>query len=606
MAWEDRTSRNLNGSSNGKLKARLSDGDDLDSPVGKSRVLSDRDFIQELQSSIMDREDVIRRLQFQLKTCEHQRDCLIHELQSEQRVNSQEQPQSRQLALYKNNVSELELRLKELMHDSEAQRMRLLKDHKKQLKSLDAEWNARLQESLDRLQQEHAHEVQQLRKDIDGRVKESEHSLRQCDLDSTVAVTKLRHEHESHKEELSRIKASMNDQQIAAEEKLSKAKKELRRLRVETSAIVEEKDQLLLSAHGEVASLKEEIEQMRFAADQHAANETVEVSKLRHEHESHKEELSRIKALMKDQQIAAQEELSKKERELQCLQVETSAIVEEKDRLLHAAHGEGTSLKEEIKHMSEVASLLKQEVESMRRAAEQPSVDGRIFTHDTPSSPGAVRCTNPSCLALNMISLDGPPFVQCGSCGLDIEFHLGVRDISETGSVSTTLAQNDSNALNEGFGGLELGTYQIIRAAIVKERPEIDSEKVADVFPDVFVHVLEVEDFEDRVRARIEQPPGWISLVNKNTGAIYAEMVTTRPSLEQSPRAIPSLVEKKNPMVQQSCCNLSAIHETPHGEEEEAMPQTLDCEIEQCQRNHEAAVEVDIIQIDLVGDLALS
>ena len=52
--------------------------------------------------------------------------------------------------------------------------------------------------------------------------------------------------------------------------------------------------------------------------------------------------------------------------------------------------------------------------------------------------------------------------------------------------------------------------------------PQYDDEITDELRTGEVVSVLEVRRTEDRVRARIKDPPGWISLVNLESGVRFA------------------------------------------------------------------------------------
>lgn len=90
-----------------------------------------------------------------------------------------------------------------------------------------------------------------------------------------------------------------------------------------------------------------------------------------------------------------------------------------------------------------------------------------------------------------------------------------------------------------------IGIYQIVSGVLVKESLETDSAKISELFPtdcpsQDLVRVLEVKDCGDRVRARIENPPGWISIFNKTTGTRFAVKV-------RSPQSVAGEIVKEVP-----------------------------------------------------------
>ena len=72
---------------------------------------------------------------------------------------------------------------------------------------------------------------------------------------------------------------------------------------------------------------------------------------------------------------------------------------------------------------------------------------------------------------------------------------------------------------------LDLGRYVITEEALVDDGPTFDSQEVAVLNAGAAVEVLEIVEMPEirRVRARIENPKGWISLVDMDDGFRWAE-----------------------------------------------------------------------------------
>lgn len=102
-----------------------------------------------------------------------------------------------------------------------------------------------------------------------------------------------------------------------------------------------------------------------------------------------------------------------------------------------------------------------------------------------------------------------------------------IREKEELNSqLAKALANAEAGGSTVVAGQDELGMYQIVQAVLVREGFDPDSMKLSELGPQRSVRVLEVKDFGDRVRARIEEPRGWISILNKTTGVRYATKVS--------------------------------------------------------------------------------
>lgn len=88
------------------------------------------------------------------------------------------------------------------------------------------------------------------------------------------------------------------------------------------------------------------------------------------------------------------------------------------------------------------------------------------------------------------------------------------------------------------------GLYQLLHFAHVKETKSRESKDVARVEVDDIVQVVEIVmvEEEDRLRGRIAEPAGWISLVNTCTGDRWAT-----PLGDSQPKTQPSASDKPNP-----------------------------------------------------------
>ena len=73
------------------------------------------------------------------------------------------------------------------------------------------------------------------------------------------------------------------------------------------------------------------------------------------------------------------------------------------------------------------------------------------------------------------------------------------------------------------------GLYKIIDRTFATDKLDHESTKTVDLYPDLLVNVLEIVIKEDscRVRARISEPEGWITLLRTNDGKRFAEKVQT-------------------------------------------------------------------------------
>lgn len=73
--------------------------------------------------------------------------------------------------------------------------------------------------------------------------------------------------------------------------------------------------------------------------------------------------------------------------------------------------------------------------------------------------------------------------------------------------------------------------YVIVVRSFVKEGFDPSSEKIQDLLPETIVEVAEVAENLDarRIRGRLVEPAGWISLMNTETGQRWAEKVDDEP-----------------------------------------------------------------------------
>merc|ERR1712232_1006115 len=71
------------------------------------------------------------------------------------------------------------------------------------------------------------------------------------------------------------------------------------------------------------------------------------------------------------------------------------------------------------------------------------------------------------------------------------------------------------------------GVYVTTDRLAVMDGPNIDSNKVAEVTNGCTINVLEVvhRPHVKRVRARIEEPHGWITLLHTGTGETFANLL---------------------------------------------------------------------------------
>lgn len=112
--------------------------------------------------------------------------------------------------------------------------------------------------------------------------------------------------------------------------------------------------------------------------------------------------------------------------------------------------------------------------------------------------------------------------------GLATTVHIGDRmPRMQARSFSPCHAPLDTEA--------EVGIYQIVHTVHVKEGFEVDSVMVAELPPGKYVRVVEVKESEDRVRARIEEPPGWMSIFNKSSAMRFAVKVVRRREASPMP-----------------------------------------------------------------------
>merc|ERR1712060_292231 len=71
------------------------------------------------------------------------------------------------------------------------------------------------------------------------------------------------------------------------------------------------------------------------------------------------------------------------------------------------------------------------------------------------------------------------------------------------------------------------GRYMVLKRTAVQLTAKVGSQKFATLEPGCEVSVVEVVDSTEdrRVRARVEEPAGWISLLNTESGLRWAEKV---------------------------------------------------------------------------------
>lgn len=83
--------------------------------------------------------------------------------------------------------------------------------------------------------------------------------------------------------------------------------------------------------------------------------------------------------------------------------------------------------------------------------------------------------------------------------------------------------------------GADLGYYRLLYPAVVRDTVLLHGTKVGEIAKDTVVVVKEVWTYNQRVRARVEEPlKGWISLEQVGNGHRYAERVSI-DALEQFP-----------------------------------------------------------------------
>jgi len=115
------------------------------------------------------------------------------------------------------------------------------------------------------------------------------------------------------------------------------------------------------------------------------------------------------------------------------------------------------------------------------------------------------------------------------------------------------------------------GDYRILANTLVKEEIDVISNDVIRLLPGMHVRVLEISRFEDRIRARVENPAGWISLYSETLRKRWAtqEAVASRPNENKA-------CEERN----------GGLMSDPHGPICTTADKRLLCEIQrECEQN---------------------